>query len=159
MTHDFIDHAIEHALERDAKSMPEFATLPNKRLTAKLALSVGTKGVLHSLSGKLLLLGGGILLAIAAIYIIPPSSNPVPSPAPAVNVPVTAPMQQQTVPVSPSVVSKTSVTGQTAQHAARNNPAHAAPSTAIPPAKTTPADSDSNPVEHITDQHYHAPEK
>jgi len=67
-----LDSVIDRTLIRDAESArARFATVPNARLTAKLAMKTASRGLLPSLGGKLALYAGGALLVGGAIYFLP----------------------------------------------------------------------------------------
>jgi hypothetical protein len=75
---DVLDEAIERVMVRDAKKLPLFATSPDSPLTAKLAISIASKGMLSTLAAKLALFGGiGLVGAIAAYYWAADNSAPV----------------------------------------------------------------------------------
>ena len=67
-----VDSLIERTLSRDAeRTRNRFAAVPNAQLTAKLALSTASRGLLGSLGAKLALYAGGALLIGSAAYFIP----------------------------------------------------------------------------------------
>ncbi len=67
-----IDSLIERTLSRDAEATrARFAQVPNAQLTAKLALSTASRGLLRGLGSKLALYAAGALLIGGAAYFIP----------------------------------------------------------------------------------------
>jgi hypothetical protein len=67
-----LDSLIERTLARDAESTRgRFAIVPNARLTAKLALTTASRGLLSSLTAKLALYTGAALVVGSALYFIP----------------------------------------------------------------------------------------
>jgi hypothetical protein len=67
-----IDSLIERTLARDAEATRNrFLAVPNAPLTAKLALSTASHGLLGSIGAKLALYAGGALLIGSAAYFIP----------------------------------------------------------------------------------------
>jgi len=91
-----MDSLIERTLLRDAEiTRARFASVPNAELTAKLALSTASRGLLGSLSAKFALYAGAALVVGGAIYLIPSltdqPSAPVKSSVPMVNQPSALP--------------------------------------------------------------------
>lgn len=72
---DILDRTIERALARDAQELPTFSTTPSSALTAKLAISVASKGLLGTLTAKLLLIVGIAAVSATAWYVIPSSKT------------------------------------------------------------------------------------
>ncbi len=105
---DPLDSLIEQTLTRDAETTRErFAIVPNARLTAKLALTTASRGLLSGLSAKLALYTGAALLIGGALYLMPknePTHPQVIAPAPSISQPVTKPAIQSSSETGTNVI-------------------------------------------------------
>jgi hypothetical protein len=155
---DIIDETIERALVRDSKDLPPFPTTPNSALTAKLAISIASKGMLGTLGAKLTLFGGIAVVAGAALYFTSSNNNSTPSstPAPQPPTPVT-----QVVPID-TTKRDTIKPPQAAVSTTRLNAAMKTRSVHLEQAKSNPAPTvakDSTPVRRIENPNYQPPLK
>ncbi|GEM_PF-2461866 len=147
-----LDAYINRTLLRDAEALPTFKAVPNGNLTAKLAITTASHGLLRSLGAKLAMYVGVAAMIGGLIYILPRSSeSPLKKSAtqPHVSLP------QTTESTSPKVVETPAP--QTAQpqplksekvaRVARSKPA------------MTLDEGDDNNAKAITQQGYHPPIK
>jgi hypothetical protein len=143
MTEEQVDQIIEQTLVRDADRIRRtFATVPNEQLTAKLALSTASKGLLASLGSKLALYGGAALVVGAAVYFAPRANTSSPT-LPTTSVPAPATVHVQS--------SSSVATGLPAQPESKPS----ASATANP----MRLDENSTPIERRTESGYHPPIK
>ena len=69
---DTLDTLIDRTLARDGeRTRSRFAAIPSAQLTAKLALTTASAGLLRTLAGKLALYAGGALVVGGALYFAP----------------------------------------------------------------------------------------
>ncbi len=66
-----LDTVIQRSLERDARALPSFGTVPNAQLMAKLSSHSMSKGIFASFGGKLALFVTGVALIGTGTYLIP----------------------------------------------------------------------------------------
>jgi hypothetical protein len=150
---DPLDSLIERTLTRDAKETHDrFAVVPGERLTAKLALTTASRGLLGSLSAKLALYSGAALLVGGAVYLMPKLNEqpnmPVRTPAPTIVQPVSKP----SMPSTSETVTKAVAT----PHVSKAN-SEPAPTTIAPSPKPNPIqldEGDGKNIPTITDPHY-----
>lgn len=91
MSGDQFDDLIQETLQRDAHALPKFATTPKPELTARLASSAASKGILATLTGKLVLVGGiGLVAASATYFIATPNTQTPPTPSHATSTEIAA---------------------------------------------------------------------
>jgi len=148
-----VDSLIERTLARDAEqTRNRFAAVPNAQLTAKLALSTASRGLLSGLGAKLALYAGGALLVGGAVYFIPSLSQQSPKTiAPAMPVVRSAAPAVQHSSTTVSLPSKSgiavkSVTPQPVSAGSR-------------PSVLKLDEADSKNIPHITDPKYQPPLK
>ncbi len=152
---DSLDSLITRTLASDAeKTRARFATVPNARLTAKLALSTASRGLLGTLAAKFAIYGGATLIVGGALYFIPALGV---KPQGPIN---TTTAQVKTTPAPSSNVS--SITpAPTKLHPPKSSsqptPQYSVAPIAHPPLQINEGDSSS--IRHITNPKYQPPLK
>ncbi len=165
---DSLDSLIERTLFRDAETTrARFATVPDARLTAKLALATASRGIFSSLAAKFALYAGAALVIGGAIYFIPSLNNPPISqksgrafaPAPASKAQPATSSSQATTPRTETTKIGTTAIGprEVSKAASEQAPQNIVPSTKPPALKLDEGDGKNIPK--ITDPHYQPPLK
>jgi hypothetical protein len=155
-----LESLIDRTLAHDAEAIrARFATSPNAQLTAKLALATASRGLLHTLGGKLALYAVGACVAGSAIYFLP-SIGRQPNAAHTSPTPHTIQQPAQQPPSRTEVTERTQV--DTKPIASRSKVDSEAGSRQIitSPKHTIQLDEgDDKNIPTITDKHYQPPLK
>jgi hypothetical protein len=150
---DPLDTLIDRTLARDAENTrSRFAILPDAQLTAKLALTTASRGLLGSLASKLALYAGAAIVVGTAIYLMPNLNQ-----QPQTTISIPTPISQQ--PISKPVTQPTTEIGTkaVASHHPTNmdsatTPLNLVPSSSPPTIQLDEGDAKNIPT--ITDPHY-----
>lgn len=149
-----VDSLIERTLSRDAESTRNrFAVIPNAQLTAKLALSTASRGLLSGLGAKLALYAGGALLVGSAVYFIPSMSQ-----QPAQTITPAMPQAKSVMPTVQHSSTIASIPSKTETAKSVTTPSVSAGTSPHPPALKLD-EGDGKNIPHITDPKYGGPLK
>jgi hypothetical protein len=155
--HDPLETLIDRTLARDAENTrSRFAVVPNAQLTAKLALTTASRGLLGSLASKFALYAGAAIVVGCAIYFFP-SIGPQPvatriSPPPQI---LQQPLQQPTPATSKTLTSTKTV----ASRSKIDSNVAPRPITASPNPSLQLNEGDGKNIPKITDPNYLPPLK